>query len=94
MVALEGRFVLVAAARPPLLIKPPPDEISLEMDHDTQTQRRKTSPHSPRDRRSGPGRTCEVSWKCIAGASPEATIPLRPCWESQTLRRPSGIFSS
>jgi hypothetical protein len=26
MVALEGRFVLVAAARPPLFIKPPPDE--------------------------------------------------------------------
>ena len=53
MVALEGRFVLVAAARPPLFIKPPPDEISLEMDHDTQIQRRRTSPHSSRDWRWG-----------------------------------------
>ena len=49
MVALEGRFVLVAAARPPLFIEPPPDETSLEMDHDAQVQRTRTSPHSPRD---------------------------------------------
>ena len=51
MVALEGRFVLVAAARPPLFIKPPADETSLEMDHGTQIQRRRTSPHSSRDGR-------------------------------------------
>ena len=53
MVALEGRFVLAAAARPPLFIKPPPDETSLEMDHGTRIQRGRTSPHSSRDRRRG-----------------------------------------
>ena len=51
MVALEGRFVLVAAARPPVFIKPPPDETSLEMHHDAQIQRRRTSPDNSGDGR-------------------------------------------